>query len=277
MKRMFIVFLVFVSLSLSCKKDADIQNPDIYYYFNKSEIEFLRKDKNRIHPESEIYLYMNKSKNKYILSSMDRYPFGIMNIGESEVYIDLDGDNKIDGKFEYVYIPYWIIRKNSSSFGRTQNILETLDFYFDVYKSNEGYLSENNSSIIGKEMVNALSHTAYDNRDLYYLLFVISASSVENQEWCLYSLELLDTEIKKRFKLNFTHPVIYIYLIETLIKLNEKEMAKKYLDLIIESEPENPVYKFYEYKLEKDPEKAKSLLLNLRAKYKDHWLVKQLR
>ena len=149
-----------------------------------------------------------------------------------------------------------------------------MSLLYECFQSDEG--PQNNPKMIQamrvlakfKPDVNAV------NRDLAYMFFFYMKNGQAIPEQSLKCIESLTTEYRERF--GSVHPVLLLYRAETLINLNR---GSEGLPVIMELRKADPSFipaMVYEYQFERDATRSAQLLSNLKAKYKNHWIVRQL-
>jgi tetratricopeptide (TPR) repeat protein len=225
--------------------------------------------------ENEIYLY-EISNGISLLISCNYYPFGVLINGSDQKFlIDIDGDSIIDIEIEYLFVPHWVVSLNSKEKNDTQNVVEVLNMYYTAFQNN---VSIRESELIlsgAKEIVNAAKDISYLNRDILYLFYLYDHLFVlKEYQLCIKYLSYLDNEIIKRYSIG-THPIIYIYLVETLYKLNDFDRARNIDNSLLEYYPDCIPGLVYQVLLETDIQKKDDLTKTLIKNHGDHWLVQE--
>jgi hypothetical protein len=224
--------------------------------------------------ENEIYFY-ELSQNTKLMISCNYYPFGILIENETPYFlIDIDGDSILDYQMNRLFVPHWVVSLNSKEKNNEDNINSIFEMYYQAYQNNES-LRDSELIINGaREIINAGQNISYQNRDVLYIFYLydIFYSRAEYQ-LCLRFLSYLDNEINSRFRKG-THVVIFIYLVETLYKLNRFEDANEINDMLLGEYPNCIPGLVYQYLLEQNLGVRDELKIKLLGNFGDHWLVK---
>ena len=225
--------------------------------------------------EYEIYKYEITPKYS-LLVSVNFYPFAVLvNDGTQYFLIDNSGNSVLDIYTTVFYVPLWVVFANSNEKNDNRNILQLFDSLYETFQSNEsphGSIAANN---VAKEIVLAGNDLSYVNRDLiygFYLYDTLFSSGIYNLS--LISLNSWNNAMVSRYNTSM-HPLLYIYSLETLYKLNEFSTAFTINNLLLEHYPNCIVGKVYQVLLEKNAIEQNRLRQVVIRDHGQHWLVKE--
>ncbi|MDA3812031.1 MAG: hypothetical protein PF518_17065 [Spirochaetaceae bacterium] len=214
-----------------------------------------------------------------ILVINDKHVIGALQFikGKDRLYFDITGDGILDSEIDFMIVPYWVIAE--TSFGNIDrnenNLLSILDQAFEQYNSNENPFESGSHLKLVNEIVKAIADSDYPNRDLYYALFSYYLFG-KNYPWeAVQAMDYLSRNYYDRFN-NF-HPLFYLHSTESLIDAGYTEEAKKLAYDLADLRPDFIPGQVYLYQLEGNPEKKQQMLNDLKKKYPDHWIIKNLK
>ena len=107
---------------------------------------------------------------------------------------------------------------------------------------------------------------------------IINETSAKGQkapaDICIPLMKSLSTECLSLY--NRIPVIVCIYMGEALQSGGMKDEAREQFKMSLEFYPNSIPLLVYNYRLEEDPSKQKEMLKELKAKYPEHWMVKDL-
>ena len=171
------------------------------------------------------------------------------------------------------YVPFWVVFVNSSEKNDNRNILQLFDSLYETFQNNESPHGSIAAFNVAREIVLAGKDLSYVNRDLIYGLYLydtLFSSGIYNLS--LISLNSWNHAMVFRYNTSM-HPLIYIYSLETLYKLNEFNTALTINNLLLEHYPNCIVGKVYQVLLETNTVEQNRLRQVVIRDHGQHWLV----
>lgn len=225
--------------------------------------------------ENEIFSYEITPKYSLLVSA-NYYPFGVL-VKENNPYflIDVNGDSILNHQTTILHVPFWIVSHNSKEKSNNRNVIQLFDLLYRTFQNNELPHGSTSVSNIVREIVQAGNNLSYINRDLiygFYLYDKMFSSGVYNLS--LIYLNNWNLAIVSRFQ-NTMHPLIYIYSLETLYKLNEFNVARTINNQFLQNYPNCIIGKVYQVLLEANIIERNRLRDLVIRNYSEHWFVKE--
>lgn len=265
MKQSISLLFILISIPFTFAQESI----DLNDYVKTHDLQMENSRQNDIYPESTIQFFTDRGNNKFLLCSEFKNYFAIGDLGSTDLLIDMNGNGIADKYYESVNIPYWIIKKKSEINSDNYNILNDLTIMYYAFEANESI--KENDSYLGamKNLGDSLKDINFENRDLYYLIYLHSVSHNRDSEWSFYALKELDLNLQERYSLEYTHPTIYIYILEFLIKKENWDESLSMNNFLMKEYPDNSIFKLYDYMIRKLDYST------IPAELKEHWLYKE--
>ena len=244
MKQLLLTFCIILISTLIYAQDS----VDLMQYIQTHELLLEDNRLNDKYPESRILFYTDKQNSKFILCSGLYDYFAIGNLGgESKLLIDMSGNGIADTLYDSVNIPFWIMSKNSIKSSSNQNILNDLNAMFKAFGMNQ--LIRRNPLYISvmDHLSSSLREKEYENRDIYYLIYLHSVSHNRDSVWSQHAIDELDKQLRFRYGLDYTHPTIMIFNIEYSIKMDYLDRALLLNSEMLKKYPNHSVFRLYDY------------------------------
>lgn len=211
-----------------------------------------------------------------VILSVGRYPLAVLRDDgpESYVLIDTNGDGVLDVRREELFIPFWVVFKNSPNKTSDERILYVMELMYQAFQSDAGPAQSDEMKKAFATIDSYALDEEKENRDLFYMLYFYSGYNLKEQELSLLTLNALRNQCDER--LGKVHLLVYLFIAETLINLDRGPEASQYVERVLDSDPDFVPALAYRYKLEKDPDKAEDMLRRLKQDHGDHWVVQKL-
>lgn len=232
-------------------------------------------------PEGFIDYYKLQSettdKDLKFLVIQDQYVVGVLQQvnGIDQILIDANGDGSLDYESQFLAIPYWVVaQKYHHNSSAANNVEELLNQLVESFNSDQNpYLSGTHKKLT-EDLLEFSSNESKPNRDLTYALY--SYYTLGNQyPWAaLQAINYLAKEYYGRYEAD--HPIFYLHILESLINLSYSDEAIKLADSLVEGWPDFVPGRVYQWQLETDKEKKKTLYKELKELFSEHWIVKQI-
>ena len=198
--------------------------------------------------------------------------------GKEICLYDMVGDGKIDIISPYPIVPAWVITDSEYNKKSSKNNIDKyLEEFYKLFNGNENpYTSKKLNKLIDKTM-QASANIKNENRDLIYGIFLYyGLQSIKNPFLDFANMNMVENTYKERFNKG-VHPLIYLWMIETLINVGaDKKDLEPLLNDILNLYPDFIPFQVYSWQLEKDKKVKENKYKNLKNKYPKHWIVKQL-
>ena len=198
--------------------------------------------------------------------------------GKEICLYDMVGDGKIDIISPYPIVPAWVITDSEYNKKSSKNNIDKyLEEFYKLFNGNENpYTSKKLNKLIDKTM-QASANIKNENRDIIYGIFLYyGLQSIKNPFLDFANMNMVENTYKERFNKG-VHPLIYLWMIETLINVGaDKKDLEPLLNDILNLYPDFIPFQVYSWQLEKDKKVKENKYKNLKNKYPKHWIVKQL-
>lgn len=250
------------------------ENPPKYYTAMGGEPSWVEMG------QLEFFSYKEKLDGRYpnFMVWNKKVTFGVLQGEAPNAYFlyDTDGDNILDYKTTYFFLPPFIVESNSPNLDpKNQDIKKTLDVFYNTFQSDEGpYASKAFKDALTNDFAPFKNDTNKPNRDLFFLLAQYMMH-VKTPDLAI----MVAKELRKRYSERYgeTHPVILLYMLESCINKKDKDAARGYCQELRKLVPEFIPALVYEADLEIDPIKAEDIRKQLKKEHPEHWIVKNLR
>ncbi len=193
--------------------------------------------------------------------------------------LDMEGNSTLSVTSNYFLLPMWTVKRNIKVISSDTTILLLLDkIYEKTLQANQLELDEKTI----KEYGEYKSNTTLANRHIA-LLFdnyqtIINETSAKGEkapaEICTPLMKSFSAECLSLY--NQIPVIVCIYMGEALQSAGMIDEAREHFKLSLQFYPNSIPLLVNDYRLEKDPIKQKEKLAELKAKYPEHWMVKDL-
>ena len=219
-------------------------------------------------PENEYYVYDKDGLS--VILSMNFYPFGVISNegGESFLLSDFDGDSVLDMKSRYLFIPPWIVGKNSKGTNNGKDIKVYLNLLRNAYQSDPRPVDSDGMQEGTEWIVEAAKDVYLNDRYYSYLIYLYSYLYNRGEYIPAYlCIDALSQEFKNEKE------SLMIYFVETAIQMDDLDFAKQIDDFLVHLYPDFIPGKVYRYLLSNDEAEKTDILDDLLSEHGDHWLV----
>lgn len=214
------------------------------------------------------------------LAVQDTTLVGVFTTKEPKQFLlDMEGNSTLSVTSNYFLLPMWTVKRNTKAISSDTTILLLLDkIYEKTLQANQLELDEKTI----KEYGEYKSNTALANRHIA-LLFdnyqtIINETSAMGEkapaEICIPLMKSLSAECLSLY--NRIPVIVCIYMGEALQSAGMIYEAREHFKLSLQFYPNSIPLLVNDYRLERDPIKQKEKLAELKAKYPEHWMVKDL-
>jgi hypothetical protein len=188
---------------------------------------------------------------------------------------DIDGDGVLDYRGNELILPTYIVLSNSPIVDPSKNDMKKLlDVHYEVFQSDAGpYDNKDFREVLASGFNPYATDNMKPNRDLFYLLSFYLGHAKE-PKLALLAISELQSRYVRRYKA--LHPIVLLFLLESSINADDDAAASRYCGELLKLHPDFVPANYYQYKLEKDPQKATELAKQLEMAHQNHWLVKIL-
>ena len=192
---------------------------------------------------------------------------------------DTEGNSILSNTSELFYLPLWTVKNKTKIIATDKTILDVLDqMYEQIMQANDGKLDEKTI----KKYHQFQTDTTLSNRhiallfDNYQTIITETAAKGENApaDICVPLMKSLASECVSLY--NYIPVIVCIYMGEALESAGMAEEARKHFKMSLQFYPNSIPLMVYNYKLEQDPKKKNEQLTELKKKYSQHWMVKDL-
>jgi len=193
--------------------------------------------------------------------------------------LDASGDGILAAPTQYFLLPEWVVKSSGRSDASDKKIIALLDkLYEKTLQANDLQLDQKTMN----EYQRYKTDTTLANRhiallfDNYQTIINNTASEGKNAppEICLPLMQQLSQECRLLY--NNVPVIVCIYLGESLLNAGRKDDARAHFKVSLDQYPNSIPLMVYNYRLEQDPSKQKSMLEQLKKKYPRHWMVMDL-
>lgn len=214
------------------------------------------------------------------LAEQDTTLVGVFTTKEPKRFLlDMEGNSTLSVTSNYFLLPMWTVKRNTKVISSDTTILLLLDKICEkTLQANQLELDEKTI----KEYGEYKSNTTLANRHIA-LLFdnyqtIINETSARGEkapaEICIPLMKSLSAECLSLY--NRIPVIVCIYMGEALQSAGMIDEAREHFKLSLQFYPNSIPLLVNDYRLEKDPIKQKEKLAELKAKYPEHWMVKDL-
>lgn len=214
------------------------------------------------------------------LAEQDTTLVGVFTTKEPKRFLlDMEGNSTLSVTSNYFLLPMWTVKRNTKVISSDTTILLLLDKICEkTLQANQLELDEKTI----KEYGEYKSNTTLANRHIA-LLFdnyqtIINETSAKGEkapaEICIPLMKSLSAECLSLY--NRIPVIVCIYMGEALQSAGMIDEAREHFKLSLQFYPNSIPLLVNDYRLEKDPIKQKEKLAELKAKYPEHWMVKDL-
>lgn len=223
----------------------------------------------------------NALENKFLFIALkDTTLIGIYNVAEPVSFnFDTEGNSTLSRSSDFFMLPLWVVKNKTKILAKDKKIIFLLDnLYEKTMQANDNELDEKTL----KEYQSYQTDTSLANRhiallfDSYQTIITETASKGKQapSKICIPLMQSLSVECLKLY--NRIPALVYIYMGEALQSAGMVEDARKHFKMSLQFYPTSIPLQVYNYELELDQIEKKKQLLNLKNKYRKHWMVKEL-
>ncbi|WP_462248767.1 hypothetical protein [Ferruginibacter sp.] len=223
----------------------------------------------------------NALENKFLFIALkDTTLIGIYNVAEPVSFnFDTEGNSTLSRSSDFFMLPLWVVKNKTKILAKDKKIIFLLDnLYEKTMQANDNELDEKTL----KEYQSYQIDTSLANRhiallfDSYQTIITETASKGKQapSKICIPLMQSLSVECLKLY--NRIPALVYIYMGEALQSAGMVEDARKHFKMSLQFYPTSIPLQVYNYELELDQIEKKKQLLNLKNKYRKHWMVKEL-
>ncbi|HXF49369.1 MAG TPA: hypothetical protein VNL73_08105 [Verrucomicrobiae bacterium] len=198
-----------------------------------------------------------------------------------EYLIDTDGDSILDTQSEVLWLPFWVVKRNSSISASDKSIIVLFDRMYDMG------LQSDDGGPLDTNLVHKLRQYRTDfslpNRHIAYLFDsydqIIHLLNEEGKklpsELCIRITDHLASECRKLFGL--VPVVVRIYQGEALLNARMIDKAREHFRFSLQEFPHSVPLRVYDCQLDANPGRREKKLKKLRQDHPNHWMVRDLR
>jgi hypothetical protein len=197
--------------------------------------------------------------------------FGVMQYenNASGILYDINGDGILDVRHDSLFLPFWGLSESTyTKISKNNNLLQFMDYGFKMFNDDAGP-----AAAVNKFLSDLSAHIdiSINNRDLFYGMLEYY-NFVDDPVLALMLISELGIRCEERF--GTVHPLIFLHMAESLINLSNYDLAIKFIDEILSTNPNFVPAKVYSWQLEKNPTVKQRKYNELKASHPNHWIVK---
>jgi hypothetical protein len=195
------------------------------------------------------------------------------------IMFDTEGNSTLSNTSEFFYLPLWVVKNKTKIVATDKTILTILDkMYEQTMQANDGQLDEETI----RKYQQFQTDTTLANRhiallfDTYQTIITETAAKSKNApaDICVPLMKTLAGECVSLY--NNIPAIVCIYMGEALQSAGMTDEARKHFKMSLQFYPNSIPLLVYNYRLEQDETKKKEELTELKKKYSNHWMVKDL-
>ena len=279
-----VAFLVCYATALAQAQSGLLQIGDtISTYMLRNLVKF-KVPAGRISQWSEgqhviLYTYQRGADSlKPAFLSADGMTFGVLEgVSPNAYYLfDTDGDGILDYRTTQAILPIWIV-------GACSKVIDTsatqvnfvLDTFYNSFQSDSGLSLNPRTKPAYADLFAGRSDTLYPNRDLFYMLYCYISQLKETPSLAMLSITTFEKVYAHRF--GHIHPLIKLDELEGALELKDTSSAREYLSALTQMDPQFIPAKYYACVLERDKVTEVIEARELKSRFPNHWLIKQLK
>ncbi len=279
-KNVIVFFILFVSTFLYAESPLKIG--DKYTSVEKNSI-ILRSGQINALAESNIELLAPNENLEFediILVKINKKNVGILEFvdGKEQYIFDFDNDGILDLEVPFPMIPIWIMTdSNEVKKDDNNNVEKYFNEIIELFNGTENPFGSGTISKVVDSIKWDIGDPRVTNRDVLYGIWLYYGIAQEfSPELDFKILDEIEKAYKNRFGLKDTPNLILLHKIETLINQNNSAEAKKLIKIGEKQFPDCIPIKVYSWQLEDNKKTKEKKYKELKQKYPNHWIVKQL-
>jgi hypothetical protein len=184
---------------------------------------------------------------------------------------DLNGDGILDNIHDNLIIPPWVLSKSPyTQKTNNNNLKDYLDKGLSMFNGDDNPYA---TGLVNNYLAQFFQNIgpSYENRDLFYAFFLYYYLAAHPD--IAYNI-ICQIEIDYKERFDSVHPIIILHKAETLINMQEYQLANELIKNLLEIEPDFIPAKVYSWQLEIIPAIRQYKYNNLKSNYPSHWIVK---
>jgi len=279
-KNIIIFFILFVSTFLYAESPLKIG--DKYTSVEKNSI-ILRSGQINALAESNVELLAPNENLEFediILVKINKKNVGILEFvdGKEQYIFDFDNDGILDLEVPFPMVPIWIMTdSNEVKKDVNNNVEKYFNEIIELFNGTENPFVSGTISKVVDSIKWDIGDPRVTNRDVLYGIWLYYGIAQEfSPELDFKILDEIEKAYKNRFGLKDTPNLILLHKIETLINQNNSAEAKKLIKIGEKQFPDCIPIKVYSWQLEDNKKTKEKKYKELKQKYPNHWIVKQI-
>jgi hypothetical protein len=227
-------------------------------------------------PEAKIdYLTFGKEvtlNEQKIMSILDKYFIGVLQSEDEKDYllIDTDGDGILNVKTRTMFVPVWVVARNSINKQADSNITAYFLQVYELFNSAKGPFGTEEIPQLTKKMDPFALNTEKPSRDIIYAMTLYFLLNGSDYDLSLQALDYAADEMNKRF--NTVPPIVSFLKILADANLGNYEKARSSMrDFIKANNSFIPAKILNALLLTNENDKTKKIN-ELKKTYKGHWM-----
>lgn len=206
--------------------------------------------------------------------------FAVQHIKQPEYFlIDTDGDSVLDTQSNDLWLPFWVVKKNSIISKKDKSIIKLLDKTYELtLQADDGAMDES----LARKYEQYRTDSSLANRHIAYLfdsyqVLLMSAYEKQQQapaELCIPIMYNLANECVNLF--GVVPAIVCIYQGEALLGADMVDEARKHFKMSLQFYPKSVPLQVYDYRLEQDPNEKQRKFIKLKKDHPNHWMVQGL-
>ncbi len=215
-----------------------------------------------------------------ILVKINKKNVGILEFvnGKEQYIFDFDNDGILDLEVPFPMVPIWVMTdSNQVKKDKNNNVEKYFNEIIALFNGNENPFGEETINKVVDSIQWDLGDPRVTNRDILYgiwLYYGIAQGFTPELDFKI--LDEIEKVYKNRFGLKDTPNLILLHKIETFINQNKTDEAKKLIKIGEKKYPDCIPIKVYSWQLEENKKTKEKKYKELKQKYPDHWIVKQI-
>ena len=215
-----------------------------------------------------------------ILVKINKKSVGILEFvdGKEQYIFDFDNDGILDLEVPFPMVPIWVMTdSNEVKKDKNNNVEKYFNKIIELFNGSENPFGEETINKVVDSIQWDLGDPRVTNRDILYgiwLYYGIAQGFTPELDFKI--LDEIEKVYKNRFGLKDTPNLILLHKIETFINQNKTDKAKKLIKIGEKQYPDCIPIKVYSWQLEENKKTKEKKYKELKQKYPDHWIVKQI-
>jgi hypothetical protein len=192
---------------------------------------------------------------------------------------DTEGNSVLSTSSDFFLLPLWTVKNNAKIISSDKTIVSVLDKLYDATmqaddgQPDEGTIRKYQQFQTDKTLANRHIALLFDN---YQTIITETAAKGQRPpaDICVPLMKSLAGECVKLY--GQIPAIVCVYMGEALQSAGMIDEARNHFKTALQFYPNSIPLQVYNYRLEQDTGKQKQMLTQLKKKYPNHWMVKDL-